>query len=101
MKNLFLIFSILTVLMTTSCADSKDFVINGQTVTLEPYGWANYESLKHDSVIYEASTGNIVWSVILCETIFVPVIFTGWYLYEPVALKNVEVKSDTSLTVTP
>ena len=101
MKNLFLIFSILTVLMISSCADSKDFVINGETVTVEPYGWANYEAHKNDSVIYEPVFGNIVWSIVLVEFIFPTVYFTGWSIMEPVALKNAKVKNDTSLTVTP
>lgn len=99
MKNLILIIGVLTVLMTSSCADSKDFIINGKTVIVEPYGWADSQTVKNDSVIYEASTGNIVWSVLLCQTIVAPVIFTGWYLYEPVALKNTEVKGDTSVMV--
>lgn len=90
---------LLSAILLISCADSKDFVINGETVIVEPYGWADSQMVKNDSVIYEASTGNIVWSVLLCQTIVAPVIFTGWYLYEPVALKNTEVKSDTSVTV--
>ena len=99
MKNLILIIGVLTVLMTSSCADSKDFIINGETVTVEPYGWANHESLKNDSVIYEVSIGNTVCSVIFCQTLIVPVLLTGWEIMEPVALKNTEVKGDTSVMV--
>jgi hypothetical protein len=37
-------------------------------------------------VRYEVCWGNVFWSVILCETIVVPVILVGWYLWEPVGL---------------
>jgi hypothetical protein len=73
--------------MTTSCADSKDFIIDGETVTVEPYGWADYQTMKHDSIIYKVSVGNVVWSCLLVQTVVASVVFTGWYLYEPVEKK--------------
>jgi len=83
-KIIFLL--LLTVL--SSCADEKTFVIDGETVTVEPYGWGNYQTNQHDSVIYEPVIGNIVWSIILVETIVAPIYFTGWAIMEPVRLKN-------------
>lgn len=37
-------------------------------------------------VEYKPIIGNIVWAVILSETIIAPVIFCGWYLFEPVGI---------------
>lgn len=69
-----------------SCADSKDFVIDGKNVTVEPYGWMD-TTQANDSINYKINVGNVVWSVILSETIIVPVILTGDYLFEPVSKK--------------
>lgn len=99
MKNLFLVSIMITAFMMSSCADSKDFVINGETVTVEPYGWADHQTVKNDSVLYEANMGNVILSVVFCQTIVVPVFLTGWYIMEPVALVNAEVKGDTSIIV--
>jgi hypothetical protein len=73
-------------LLLTSCADFKTFTIDNKTVVVEPYGWFD-TSAKNDSVQYKVSTGNIIWSVILCETIVAPILLTGNSLYEPVAKK--------------
>ena len=83
----------IVLLITGGCADSKTFTIkNSETeiteIKAEPYGWANSDSKRIDGVIYEVNGGNIVWSIILCETIFVPIYLTGWQLYEPVRLDN-------------
>ena len=58
---------------------------NGQVerITFETYGLFNQDKRNPD-VHYELKWGNIVWSVILVETIAVPIILLGWYLYEPV-----------------
>ena len=72
----------------TSCADSKKMVIKGEEVTVEPYGWANQEVQYNENVVYQINGGNIVWDILLCETIIVPVWLTGWQLYEPVKVKD-------------
>lgn len=78
-------------LVSVSCADSKTFTDkSGNQFTADPYGWANQEANKIDTVVYEVSAGNIVWSIVLVETIFAPVYFTGWKLYEPVRLKTTD-----------
>ena len=89
MKNLFtLLIVALALMLLTSCADSKEFTTKqGKKFTVEPYGWANSDAMKNDSVIYQACVGNIVWDILLCETVVVPVVLTGWSLYEPVRLK--------------
>jgi len=75
-------------LILTSCADSKVLFINGEKTLVKPYGWANKESRYNENVIYEVNPGNIVWSIIGIETIFIPVWLTGWQLFEPVKVKE-------------
>ena len=80
------LFFVLTTVLFTSCADSKDFVIDGKQVTVEPYGWFDLDA-KNDSIEYKINTGNVVLDVIFCETIVVPIILTGDQMYEPVRKK--------------
>ncbi len=77
---------ILISLFAVQCADSKDFVIDGKKVTVEPYGWFDLEA-KNDSIKYGVCTGNVVWSVILVETVLAPIVITGNSLYEPLEKK--------------
>lgn len=86
MKNLLII--LMTVLILTSCAESQTFIIDGEETIVEPYGWANKQVHKNDSVVYEVSVGNVVWSILGFETIVIPVWLSGWELYEPVRLKT-------------
>lgn len=83
----------LAIVLLTSCADSQDFQVNGQVINAKPYGWANRDSRKIEGVVYEVNGGNIVWDIILCETIVVPIWLTGWQLYEPVAIGSTKFKS--------
>lgn len=80
------ILTLVAGLLLLSCADSKTFTIDGRQEVIEPYGWWNVET-KHDSIHYELVTGNIVWSVLLSETVVAPLVFTGGYIYEPVSKK--------------
>lgn len=85
-KILSILFVVL--IMVSSCASPKTFVIDGQKTQIKPYGWANKESRYNEKVIYEVSFGNIVWSVLGIETIVLPVWLTGWQLFEPTRLKT-------------
>ena len=80
------LYLVLATVLFTSCADSKDFVIDGKATTVEPYGWFDLDA-KHDSVEYKINVDNIVLDIIFCETIVVPIILTGDQLYEPVRKK--------------
>jgi len=40
------------------------------------------------NVRYDVSWGNVVWSVIFCETLVVPIVLVGWYLWEPAGPNN-------------
>jgi len=74
-------------MMSTSCADEKDFIIDGKEVTIEPYGWFDLEA-KNDSIVYKVNTVNIIWSVLLIETVVGPILITGDQLFEPVRKKK-------------
>jgi hypothetical protein len=78
---------LLAIGLLSSCADSKVININGENVNVEPYGWMDETEFKNDSVIYKVNTGNVIWSVIGVETIVIPLVLTGKYLYEPVRKK--------------
>lgn len=52
------------------------------------YGLFNETSSKSKNVCYEISVGNVIWSVILIETVVFPVYFVGWSIYNPVRLKK-------------
>ena len=83
MKKL-LVMLVLAIVMLSSCADSKTLVINGKETVVEPYGWADSQDAKVPGVVYKVNVGNIVWSVLLSETIVVPIWLTGWQIMEPI-----------------
>ena len=88
MKRISIILSIIFIgILLNSCAHSKTMEIGGKSVIVEPYGWMNETEMKNDSVVYRVNTGNVVWSVVTFETVVVPIILTGNYLYEPVRKK--------------
>ena len=74
---------LLATLSLASCADSKEFVIDGKLTTVEPYGWFDLEA-KNDSIHYEVCTGNVVLSIIFSETIIAPILITGTQIFEPI-----------------
>jgi len=93
--SLFVLLSFLT-----ACADSKVlcFTINTCTIDVgkelcEPYTeckefkpYGLFDQDKRDGrVRYEVSTGNVVWSILGCESFVIPFFLVGWYLYEPVS----------------
>lgn len=85
MKKLLAI--LLIALSFASCADSKQFEIDGKQVVVEPYGWFD-ETEANDSINYRVNTGNVVWSILLFETIIAPIVITGNELWEPVSKKE-------------
>ena len=94
--KILLLFLVLASLFT-SCAEPKDFKDKkGKEFTAQPFGWGNESAQKNDTVIYQVSVGDIALSIVFSETIIVPVILTGWYLYEPVRLRDInESKQET------
>lgn len=86
MKKLFFLVSVIFVLMFTSCSEEKTIKIDGKDTIVPPYGIFNTE-MKNDSVVYKLSTPDIVMSVIFSETLVVPVICVGWFIYQPIGKK--------------
>ena len=86
MKN-FLI-GLLICCLFISCADRKEFVIGGKVEYIEPYGWADRDLMKNDSIIYTVCWQNILLDVIFSESVVVPIWLTGWQFYEPHSKKQ-------------
>jgi hypothetical protein len=77
------------VLFLTSCADSKRLPGNGSDrEVVEPYGFLNEDTTRLDCVDYEPSIGNVIWGIILIETIVVPLYINLFSIYEPVSVDN-------------
>lgn len=68
----------LLVVALSSCANSKK--IDG--ITYESYGIFNDEK-KNPKIKYNIVWGNVLWSVILSETIIAPVYFIGFSISKP------------------
>lgn len=82
MKKFFskIIIILLILSLFIACGDSK--VIDG--VEYETYGLINRDEIRNPNIKYKVIIGNVVWGIILCETIVVPVYFFGFSLHEPV-----------------
>ncbi len=79
MRKLIAITLIAASLLLTGCGSTK--TING--VTYDTYGLMSPE--KHNPKIeYRVIWGNVVWAVLLSETIVAPIYFAGFSLFEPV-----------------
>ncbi len=96
MKNLLSLILIICIL--SSCAHDKYMEIEGETVFVECYGWAD-SWVRDGRVHYETNAGNVVLSIIFVETLgIVPVILTGWHLFEPVKVKDEFINPPTGAT---
>ena len=84
MKKVLLIGLIIGALAFSGCAQRKTI----DNVTYDTYGLFNEDSKQNPNVEYDISVGNVVWSIILFETIIAPVYFIGFDLYEPVGPKS-------------
>lgn len=70
-------------LTTTSPATNK-------VVTYPTYGLLNEDANKSDNMCYSISAGNVIWSVLLIETVIAPVYFIGFSLFNPTHPKDPE-----------
>ncbi len=77
MKHLVIALCVLAV-VSVGCGNAMD--ING--VPHETFGLFTPEK-KDPNVCYRVIVGNVVWSAILVTTIFAPVYFVGFSLWEP------------------
>lgn len=67
-----------------------------ERITYDTYGFLNEGTYRSKDVCYEVSVGNIVWSIILFETVVAPIYFLGFSLFNSVRLK-VDAGDDCSL----
>jgi hypothetical protein len=69
---------------TLGCGNQKTI----DNITYDTYGLFNKSEKMNPDIEYEIIVGNVVWSIILIETIVAPVYFVGFSLYQPVAKKD-------------
>ena len=65
----------------SGCGDSK--IIKNKEIPT--YGLFNPGD-KYEGVEYKVIFGNVVWGILLIETIIAPIYFFGFSLYEPVGI---------------
>jgi len=82
MKNI--IIALVSILLLSGCANKKE--INGNMY--DTYGILNTDSKKNPNIQYELVAGNVIWSIVLIETIIVPVYMIGFSIYQPVGIKS-------------
>jgi hypothetical protein len=79
-KFMAIVLCIIFVLTVSACGEPK--VIDGVK-----YDTVGLFTDKNPNIHYEVSVGNVVWSVILIESIAFPVFFIGWSIYNPACKK--------------
>jgi len=81
-------------LMLPNCSTERNVCINNlesekrECYTFQPYGMFNEDIMKNDQVEYRLVAGNNLWSIILCETLVVPIVIFGYFLFVPVGEKT-------------
>lgn len=83
MKKIFC-FCLILLIFTSSCANEK--VIDG--IKYDTYGVLNKDEKVNPNIQYELVWGNIIWGVILIETIVAPIYFFGFSMWEPTGPKS-------------
>ncbi len=84
MKKIFtLVLAICLILPMSGCGDTK--VIKG--VGYDTYGLINEDEKKNPDIQYEPVWGNIIWGILLVETVVAPIYFFGFSMFEPVGEK--------------
>lgn len=71
-------------MMLAACGQPIDY----QGKHYPTHGVFNEDAAKSKDMCYEVSVGNVVWSIILIETIVMPIYFIGWSLWNPVGPKS-------------
>jgi hypothetical protein len=67
----------------TSCTSVRN--INGKNY--EPKGLFTTQEMSKD-INYNVSPGNVALSIIFIETVVVPIVLIGFYLYQPIDVKD-------------
>lgn len=82
-----LLACLMFVTLITGCGSNK--TIDG--VTYGTHGLFNSDE-ANPNIEYKIIIGNVVWSIILIETVVFPVYFIGFSIYEPVGKKGSVIK---------
>ena len=84
MKKIFIAAVAAASLMVSACGTPK--TLDGKEYPT--YGLFNAGDSMSEKVCYETSIGNVIWGILLIETLIAPVYFFGFSMYEPVSLKS-------------
>ena len=84
------LLALAAVLALTACSQDANLATgpNGEVKHYRTYGFFNQDERRSDKVCYRLSVGNVVWSVLLFETIIAPFYFVGLDLFEPVSVRD-------------
>lgn len=85
MKKLVVSVLIAASLLLSACG--RPAMIDGKNYPT--YGLVNADTQKSADVCYELSVGNVVWSLLLVETVVMPIYFIGFDIYNPIGKKGV------------
>ena len=80
MKKLAIIILIIVAVTTTGCGRVK--AVDG--TVYDTYGLFTVAGKKNPDIEYRLIVGNVIWGIILCETVIAPIYFFGFSLFEPV-----------------
>lgn len=84
MKSRKILASVLaSAILLTGCG--KPLEVGSQTYPT--VGLFNQDQ-RSKNVCYEVSVGNVIWSIILIESVIFPVYFIGWSIQNPVRVKT-------------
>ncbi len=76
-------------LMLSACGQPLTVVDDsGKSKTYPTYGVFNESTSRSNKVCYSVSVGNVIWSIILIETLIAPIYFVGWSIQNPIRLKK-------------
>ena len=79
-----IIAAVLIAVMLSACGKPAILTVNGVTKEYPTYGLINRDEARSKNVCYEISTGNVVWSILLVESVVMPLYFIGFSIYNPV-----------------
>ncbi len=74
---------VIVLIFFAACSDSK--VIND--IEYDTFGLINQMDKKNENIQYKVCWGNVIWGVLLVETVIAPIYFFGFDMFEPVQVK--------------
>ena len=90
MKRIIINMLILAILALPLGGCGETAIIKGYEY--ETYGLLNRGNNMNPNIEYKVIIGNVIWSVLLFETIIAPIYFLGFSLFEPVGEANKDIK---------